>query len=323
MLFSKDNSTFETHSKASTVRNNMKHLVIYSGKLLATLGILLITAVSAGNGATTTTAATNPAVGFPAQKLLAGGAARSFAQAVLYPVDAMRTLAQTRDGRTLADLGMSTLTKGCLQTSSFALVQGALQFGIFGACRDRGMNPLTSSALGAAGSCLVSVPQEIIKQRLVTGVYKSFRHAVSTIYQQEGIPGFYSNWRPNVMRNVPFVIITFCTMDAIKKRRLVNRDEKELSMGENVLIGMSSAMLAGFVTHPVDFIKTRMMTQAASTAVPYKSALDCVKTVLRTEGPLQFYSGLKQRSVYMCGLWGITFALNGKFNKLINENNNK
>jgi solute carrier family 25 S-adenosylmethionine transporter 26 len=253
-----------------------------------------------------------------------GGASRSFAQALLYPVDAMRTLAQTRDGRTLADLGVKTLTKGCFQTSGFALFQGALQFGIFEACREN-MGPLAASALGAAGSCVVSVPQEVIKQRLVTGVYSSFREAVSTIYAQEGLKGFYSSWRPTMMRNVPFVIITFTTMDIMKRKRLLlkknnqGEEEKDLSMVENVLIGMSSAMVGGIVTHPVDFIKTRMMTQAASNAAPYSSALDCVLTVFRTEGPMTFYSGFPQRSVYMCGLWGITFALNGKFNKLIDE----
>ena len=251
------------------------------------------------------------------QKVVTGGASRSVAQALLYPVDAMRTLAQTRDGRTLADLGIKTLTRGCLQTSSFALFQGALQFGIFGACRKH-MGPLAASALGAAGSCLVSVPQEVIKQRLVTGVYSNFRSAVSTIYQTEGIKGFYSSWRPTMMRNVPFVIITFTSMDILKRRRLANKSNKqqtELSIAENVMIGMSSALLAGIVTHPVDFIKTRMMTQAASDAVPYKNALDCIGTVLKTEGPLRFYSGFPQRSVYMCGLWGITFALNGKLNQ--------
>jgi hypothetical protein len=46
-------------------------------------------------------------------KVLAGGCSRAFAQAVLYPVDALRTLAQTRDGRTLADVGTGALLKGC------------------------------------------------------------------------------------------------------------------------------------------------------------------------------------------------------------------
>jgi solute carrier family 25 S-adenosylmethionine transporter 26 len=101
-------------------------------------------------------------------KVIAGGASRALAQAILYPVDALRTLAQTRDGRTLADVGMQALVKGCAQTSSFALFTGAFQFGIFGIVNPH-YGPLVASACGAAGSCLVSVPQEVIKQRLITG----------------------------------------------------------------------------------------------------------------------------------------------------------
>lgn len=98
-----------------------------------------------------------------ASAVLAGGISRSLAQALLYPVDALRTLAQTRDGRTLADVGVRSLVRGCAQTSSFALFTGGIQFGIFGAVNPR-LGPLAASVAGAAGSCLVSVPQEVIKQ---------------------------------------------------------------------------------------------------------------------------------------------------------------
>jgi len=116
------------------------------------------------------------------QRLAAGGCSRAVAQMLLYPVDALRTLAQTRDHRTLADVGANALVRGCATTSSFALFIGAIQFGIFGATR-KYVGPVLASALGAAGSCAVSVPQEVIKQRLVTGVYSSFRQACKTIYQ--------------------------------------------------------------------------------------------------------------------------------------------
>ncbi len=190
------------------------------------------------------------------QRLISGGCSRGIAQAVLYPVDALRTLAQTRDGRTLADVGAKALVRGCFTTSSFAVLIGSIQFCIFGATRNA-CGPLVSSALGAAGSCLVSVPQEVIKQRLVTGVYSSFRSAVTTIYKNEGIAGFYSAWRPTVARNVPFVIGAFTTMDFLKQKRIKQKEqngnvggEVMLTVGENLVIGISSALIAGTLTHP-------------------------------------------------------------------------
>jgi solute carrier family 25 S-adenosylmethionine transporter 26 len=251
--------------------------------------------------------------------LLAGGAARSLSQMTLYPIDAMRTLAQTRDGRTLADVGVGALLRGCTTTSAFALFMGSIQFAVFGACRNT-VGPLVASAAGAISSCIVSVPQEVIKQRLVTGVYSSFREAVATIYRTEGIVGFYSAWKPTVLRNVPFVMTTFTTMDVVKRRILEKNPEKEeLTLLENLSIGIGAAMVGVLLTNPADVVKTRMMTQAASAAVPYSSAMDCAATILKTEGPLAFFAGVKQRSLYISLLWGMTFALNGTIQKYLTD----
>jgi len=252
------------------------------------------------------------------KRVFAGGAGRALAQSTLYPIDALRTLAQTRDGRTLKDVGMSALVRGSATTSMFAFGMGSIQFGIFGACKARGIPALWASALGAAGSCIVSVPQEVIKQRLVTNVYPSFTVAIKSIAQKEGIRGFYAAWRPTMARNVPFVMITFTTMDFLQSFLLRQHPEKKsLSTTENVAIGVASAFVAGVLTNPADVIKTRLMTQAASTQVPYSSALDCLVTLVRTEGAGKLYAGFRQRSIYMCSLWGVTFALNSRFQKFM------
>jgi solute carrier family 25 S-adenosylmethionine transporter 26 len=248
------------------------------------------------------------------QAFVRGGVARSFGQAVLYPVDALRTLAQTRDGKTLSDVGTKALVRGCFTTSSFALAMGALQFSIFNSLKESVGAPL-AAACGATASCLVSVPQEVIKQNLVAGVYPSFRSAVRSIATEKGLKGFYKAWGPTMSRNIPFVMITFTFQDILKDFITFKTKKSELGIQENMLAGMTSALVAGAITNPIDVIKTRMMTQAASTAVPYKSALDCFSTVLQKEGVATFYSGFRQRSIYMCGLWGLTFAINGRLSK--------
>ncbi len=128
-------------------------------------------------------------------------------------------------------------------------------------------------------------------------------------------------------RNVPFVVTTFTSRDVLRSRILKYKQQKDteqpasLSPIENVGIGITSALFAGLVTQPIDVIKTRMMTQAASKAVPYTSALECATSILRTEGWLKLYSGFKQRSIYMCGLWGITFGLEPIITSYLDEKN--
>ena len=171
------------------------------------------------------------------KQLAAGGVSRSVAQMVLYPIDAMRTLKQTRDGRTLRDVGMKALVRGCTTTSFFALFIGSIQFTVYEGCRDvLKTGPLLASAAGAACSCIVSVPQEVIKQRLIVGVYTNFGQAVHSIYTQEGLKGFYNSWKPTMARNVPFVMTTFLTMDAMKNRLLQYKRNQNGNGGEELAV---------------------------------------------------------------------------------------
>jgi solute carrier family 25 S-adenosylmethionine transporter 26 len=161
-----------------------------------------------------------------------------------------------------------------------------MQFGDFEKCRDYiGTSlPLFASAAGAACSCIISVPQEVIKQRLVTGVCQSLERLSAPSMQRMvlwvftillGNPPWRETW-------LPFVMTTFLTMDFMKSRRLEQRNHHgrdgsttQLSVRENVLLGVTSALvLFGIVTNPADAIKTRMMTQFASTQIPYTLAFD-------------------------------------------------
>lgn len=263
------------------------------------------------------------AVGLPP----AGGASRTAGQLVLYPVDALRTMAQSRAGSAmgtwalLRSLGPAKLLSGCATTSGFALLVGGLQFAIVGQLTPR-LGLLGASACGAVGSCVASVPQEVLKQRLIMGVYPSFIAGVRTIARADGLRGFYAGWLPTAARNVPFVVTTFTAYGALKDATLQRRRAAlsagssprraaQLSPGDNLLLGVASALLGGLVTQPMDVVKTRWMTQSASAAAPYTSVGNCVATMWRAEGWTSFYRGLPQRSLYMGPLWAIQFAANG------------
>mmetsp|Transcript_8955 Transcript_8955/g.27123 ORF Transcript_8955/g.27123 Transcript_8955/m.27123 type:complete len:294 (+) Transcript_8955:228-1109(+) len=255
------------------------------------------------------------------EKLLAGGSARFSAQLVMYPFDALRTLAQTRKGaKTLADLGAKTLVKGAATTSSFAFFVGGLQFSIFAAVRPRAP-AVVASACASLGSCVAGIPQEVIKQRLVTGIYPNFRTAVRQISKTGGVLGFYEGWRPTVARNLPFVVVTFCTFDALKHNALKHRGpDGKLTTFENYAFGVGSALAGALATQPIDVVKTRLMTQAAVAGkVPYKGVADCVGTMFRNEGPGVFMAGLKPRMIYMGPLWAMQFGLNGQATKALQK----
>jgi len=256
------------------------------------------------------------------EALFAGGSARFGAQLMMYPADALRTLAQTRTGaKTLRELGAWTLVSGCFTTSTFAFAVGGLQFSIFGALR-QSVGPIGASMCASLGSSVAGVPQEVIKLRLVTGIYPNFCTAVSTIFTEKGMLGFYEGGAPTITRNLPFIVITFCSFDALKER-CKHADGTPLTTSENLLAGVSSSLIGGLCTQPIDVIKTRLMTQAATSAVPYTGVVDCVRTMMATEGPGVFLAGLRPRMAYLGPLWALQFSLNGIVTEAIQKQKHK
>jgi len=274
------------------------------------------------------------------QTLIAGGGARSISQFVTYPMDALRTISQTRKGaKKLSELGAGVLVSGCFSTSMFAFPLGAVQFTVFGnakkaltfivgdAARNGGIAgtavAITSSACASLASCAVGVPQEILKQRLVTNIYPDFGTAVRTIWKTEGLKGFYVGWGPTVARNLPYIVITFTTFNHWKTQELKRLEKTNLDTRTALRFGMGAALVGCIGTQPLDVVKTRMMTQAASNLKPYSSALNCVKDIIATEGVSSFLAGLPPRAAYLSPLWGAQFFLNEKFTRAMGEMNYK
>mmetsp|Transcript_60425 Transcript_60425/g.165968 ORF Transcript_60425/g.165968 Transcript_60425/m.165968 type:complete len:361 (-) Transcript_60425:191-1273(-) len=274
------------------------------------------------------------------QAMLAGGVGRMVGQTVMYPADALRTLSQTRAGaKGLSELGSKVLIRGAVTTSLFAIPLGAIQFSIFGrakkALRERvdqggdhvnawnGLADLGASAMCSVASLSVGVPQEVIKQRLVTGIYPSFRVGVATLWRTEGIRGFYTGFVPTAARNMPFVCMTFTAFSTLQSRAQERSGGLPLSNSENLLYGVSSALVACVFTHPIDVVKTRMMTQSATKLIPYANPADCVRSMLTSEGPKAFFSGIRPRVIYMGPLWAIQFLVNGRLTAEFLDHNSR
>jgi solute carrier family 25 S-adenosylmethionine transporter 26 len=200
------------------------------------------------------------------QTMLSGGCARAISQAVTYPMDALRTISQTRKGaKKLSELGAGVLFSGAVQTSLFAFPLGAVQFTVFGNMKKAitsVVGPATggikgtavaiaSSACASLASCAVGVPQEILKQRLVTKIYPDFGTAVSTIWKSEGLKGFYVGWAPTVARNLPYVVITFTTFNHWKTQELKKREGTQsanLDLKTSLRFGMGAALIGCLAT---------------------------------------------------------------------------
>ena len=66
-----------------------------------------------------------------------------------------------------------------------------------------------------------------------------------------------------------------------------------------------------------------MMTQSATKLIPYANPADCVKSMLKTEGPKAFFSGVRPRVIYMGPLWAIQFLVNGRLTAELLDHNSR
>ena len=63
-------------------------------------------------------------------------------------------------------------------------------------------------------------------------------------------------------------------LNYLKTKELENREAEGLDTASSIKFGMCSSVLGCIATQPIDVVKTRMMTQAASNLTPYTNPLN-------------------------------------------------
>mmetsp|Transcript_23888 Transcript_23888/g.55559 ORF Transcript_23888/g.55559 Transcript_23888/m.55559 type:complete len:344 (+) Transcript_23888:170-1201(+) len=262
------------------------------------------------------------------EEMVAGACARAAAQWIMFPADAMKTLRQARTspGTVVKIPPVRDLLKGATATSLMALPAGAIQFSVFPAAKQvlkggvPGMSMLVCELLASSAAsvcaCFVQTPQEVLKQRVQTGIYKSVRSGAAQAIREGGIAGLYTGFGPTVARNMPMVCFTFTAFSRLKAA-FKARTGKEASGLSSFALGGFAACVACILTQPIDVVKTRLMTQALSNLTPYKGVGDCVSRMLREEGAGAFFKGLAPRMIYVAPFAAVQFTAHAAASKVV------
>lgn len=160
---------------------------------------------------------------------------------------------------------------------------------------------LAATVAATLGSAIAN-PTDLVKVRMQAyypqgSPYRNTRHAFQTVWH-EGARGetssivrsvrtLYRGADATTVRGVVLSVSQICSYDQIKqtlKRRGV--------MKEGLPLHFTASMFAGFIcsvtSNPVDVVKVRVMNDKER---QFKGISDCVRTILRKEGPLAFYKG--------------------------------
>lgn len=250
---------------------------------------------------------------------LCGGIAGASVDAVLFPIDTLKTRLQAASSTT-AVAKRRSLYSGFGINAYGSFLSSASFFMGYEAAKSH-LQPLVapqflpfvhmaSAAAADVGACVMRVPFEILKQRLQAGLHATTSAAALHVYHTNGLRGFYTGFWSTVAREVPFDAMEFALYELLRRQYLLHVDRPTPSGAESGLLGGFAGGVAAAATTPLDVVKTRLMTQTAKRGEPgyYNGMRHCFRRILEEEGARSLFRGILPRTIWISLGGSIFFA---------------
>lgn len=262
----------------------------------------------------------------------ASGLAAACAKLLLQPFDTVKTLQQANKGslgmfeaaRDLAARrGVRSLYTGLGVTLVGSIPAVSIYFGVYQAVKKALLQALpptlgwtllgvaASAGVGNTVASVFRVPYEVVKQRLQAGMYSSTGEALRTMYRTEGGLGAFfgsSGVASQIMRDVPYAIVTLLTYESLRRARAAARRKagggKLSTPLEDSMMGAFAGGVGSLVSNPMDVVKTRVMTQPGL----YPTVWSAVRGLWADEGAAAFLKGTLPRLLHKVPANAIFFA---------------
>lgn len=204
---------------------------------------------------------------------IAGGIGGLVVECAYFPIDTIKTRMQAMVHKNKVEVG--SMMKGGLYQGIQATILSAFPVGfgyIFGynysrSLMNKWLPNLNEHYVNLCGGIFAEVccnavrcPFEVSKQQMQVGLDRSLSATVRNIYKTSGVSGFYKGMLPLILRDAPYSASFMPIYEYLKKIRKLD-STRELSFYDHLVNSAVSATIASFLTHPMDTVKTRMMTQ--------------------------------------------------------------
>ncbi|KAK8795215.1 hypothetical protein WA588_004064 [Blastocystis sp. NMH] len=206
--------------------------------------------------------------------------------------------------------GIRVLWRGISTTIVACIPAHALYFSIYESIKlryggnDNKLHANASAVGGALASMAhdaVMTPLDVLKQRMQLGLYTSPVQALRAVIRTEGFGALYSSYFTTILMNVPNAAVLVVTNDWMKS--ILNPSGNQ-NFGAFLVSGFFAGALSGFVTCPLDVIKTRIQTQnvegvidasAKMVARKYTGFWQTLTLMLKEEGVRSLFMGVTTR----------------------------
>ncbi|GBB95989.1 hypothetical protein RclHR1_02660010 [Rhizophagus clarus] len=177
---------------------------------------------------------------------------------------------------------------------------------------------LVAGGIGGMIGATVTSPLDVVKTRLQSTYYQSnmksmpisgraaipiLGHFVQTgkilinVYNIEGWKALFKGLGPNLVGVIPARSINFFTYGN-GKRILTDFNGGQETSWIHLIAALTAGITTSTLTNPIWLVKTRMQLQSSSNTkslqvpIKYKNSFDCLKKIIREEGPRALYKGL-------------------------------
>ncbi|EKX48698.1 hypothetical protein GUITHDRAFT_136393 [Guillardia theta CCMP2712] len=223
-----------------------------------------------------------------------------------------------------------SLYDGVLPNMMKEAPSSALYLGIYEAVRSQlNLTPLSQYPLavyllsGAVGELIGSViraPSEAVKTRVQTGI--STGEAIKIVAGEEGRRNTFRAWQSSILRDVPMGGLQIAIFEGLKTF-IINSPDIDFDVNTiqclrqeqaEALLGALGGAIGAFLTTPSDIITTLIITKSESLSgeeLENVNIASVSKEILSESGPLGFFKGSFQRTIYWAPAIGI-FLSGGK-----------
>ncbi|KAI8736670.1 S-adenosylmethionine mitochondrial carrier protein [Biomphalaria glabrata] len=240
--------------------------------------------------------------------LLAGGAAGTAVDVILFPLDTIKTRLQSEAGF-IKSGGIRGVYSGLLSAALGSAPGAALFFvayetskSIYGSLVQheglQSIGHMMAATLGEVTACLVRVPVEVVKQRTqvfsTSSSLESFRYTL----RSEGLRGFYRGYASTVMREVPFSVIQFPLWEFMKSK-VSEKTGQPVTAWQSSICGAVAGGTSAAITTPLDVAKTRIILAKKGSTVAKGDIGFVLRQVIHERGLPGLFSGMVPRVVWI------------------------
>jgi solute carrier family 25 S-adenosylmethionine transporter 26 len=193
---------------------------------------------------------------------IAGGLAGITVDLVFYPLETIKTrIMASTPGENLRSLVLSKFRGfSCQMIVSFPYSFSF--FAVYESIRHYSNKTVVENAFASICAEIVANvvrnPFEIMKQQLMVGRSEKILESLQQIYKNKGLRGFYIGYKPTLIRDIVFSGVQLPLFEKIRRKFMEYGYSSVVSASAG---GFMAAIVSGFLSCPLDVIRTRLMTQ--------------------------------------------------------------